>query len=190
MFETFTDPTLPIEERAKEFATAWHGSINQVRQYTGEPYITHPAAVVEIVRSVTNDPVMLAAAWMHDVLEDTPCTHIDMEAEFGAEVTDLVIELTNVATRKDGNRATRRAIDRAHIAQASPRAKTIKCADVIHNLSTILDAPRDFAIMYVREKMLLLEVLKEADPRLLKRAQDTVQWALDSLGLTEPAAVA
>lgn len=41
-----------IEQRAKEFATRWHASIGQVRKYTGEPYINHPAAVADLVRSV------------------------------------------------------------------------------------------------------------------------------------------
>lgn len=58
-----------MEERAKDFATRYHASIDQRRKYTGEPYITHPAAVVELVRSVPHTEAMICAAWLHDTVE-------------------------------------------------------------------------------------------------------------------------
>ena len=176
-----TDPTAPLEERAKAFSAYWHGSINQVRTYSGLPYITHPAAVVEILRSVTNDAAVLAAGWLHDVVEDTPCTIEQIEKEFGREVAELVEQLTNVATRADGNRTMRVAINRAHSASASPRAKTVKLADVIHNVSCILECPYDFAVRYVEEKRELIEVLRGGDPRLLQRAREVIDWATQVL---------
>jgi len=63
-----------LELKAKAFATKCHEDIKQVRKYTGEPYINHPAAVVEIVRSVPHTEAMLCAAWLHDTVEDTNAT--------------------------------------------------------------------------------------------------------------------
>lgn len=175
----------PLERRACEFAMHWHERIGQRRRYTGLPYIVHPAAVAELVRSVSDDEAMLAAAWLHDVVEDTPCTLAMIEAEFGADVTRLVAELTDVSKPEDGNRATRKAIDRAHTAAASARAKTVKLADLIDNGRDILAHDRHFARAYMREKCLLLEVLREGNPRLWHQAYALVQEAYELLGLGE-----
>ena len=65
---------MTLEAAARVFATTHHAAIGQVRKYTGEPYINHPASVVELVRSVPHTEVMLAAAWLHDTVEDTMAT--------------------------------------------------------------------------------------------------------------------
>ncbi|MCA8998898.1 MAG: bifunctional (p)ppGpp synthetase/guanosine-3',5'-bis(diphosphate) 3'-pyrophosphohydrolase [Planctomycetaceae bacterium] len=167
--------------RAADFAKAAHESINQRRKYSDQPYIVHPATVAEIVKSVTEDPVVLAAAWLHDVVEDTPVTLEEVRIEFGDEVARLVDDLTDVAQKSDGNRKQRLAIDRAHTATADPRAKTVKLADVIHNLSDILDAPRGFAFQYLEEKQQLLEALLDGDRHLLRRAQQVIDAAREQL---------
>lgn len=174
-----------LEERAKAFATYWHGSIGQVRGHSGLPYILHPAAVSGIVRAVTDDEELLAAAWLHDVVEDTPCTLADIETEFGPVVAELVENLTNVSQKSDGSRAVRIAIDRAHTAKASPRAKTVKLADVIDNIGTIHECPRNFALLYTREKRELLKVLKEGHPVLYRRAEEVLRRAHELLGITD-----
>src|ERR1700719_3147112 len=74
-------------ERARIFATAAHTAVKQTRKYTHEPYINHPAAVVKLVASVPHTPEMLAAAWLHDVVEDTGVTLKILDAEFGGKVT-------------------------------------------------------------------------------------------------------
>ena len=58
--------------RAKAFATQAHASIDQRRKYTGLPYIVHPEAVAELVEATGAGPEVVAAAWLHDVVEDTP----------------------------------------------------------------------------------------------------------------------
>ncbi|GAG42563.1 unnamed protein product, partial [marine sediment metagenome] len=57
--------------KAEKFATRKHAEINHVRKYTGEPYINHPKEVVEIIKTVDHTDEMLAAAWLHDTVEDT-----------------------------------------------------------------------------------------------------------------------
>ncbi len=68
-----------LEEQARRYATQAHAEAGQRRKYTDEPYIVHPAAVVELVRSVSHDEHLLAAAWLHDTVEDTGTTLSDIE---------------------------------------------------------------------------------------------------------------
>lgn len=77
---------------------------------SGEPYIKHCREIVEIL----NTEDMLAAAWLHDVLEDTECSSQTIYREFGFNVVSMVIALTDC--HKDiGNRAMRKGIDRRRI---------------------------------------------------------------------------
>lgn len=163
-----------MEQRAKDFAARWHASIDHKRKYTGEPYITHPAAVVELVRIVPHTEAMICAAWLHDTVEDTPCALDEIERVFGFDVAVLVEMLTDVSKPGDGKRAIRKAIDREHTANASPQAKTIKLADLIDNTHSIVERDPQFAKVYLAEKALLLEVLREGDATLWKMAHGMV----------------
>lgn len=169
-------------QKAKHFATQAHRRIDHRRKYSDRPYETHLKAVAEIVRSITEDPEMLAAAWLHDVLEDTPATVEEVEREFGPSVAGLVVELTDVSRPSDGNRATRKAIDRRHLALASDRAKAIKLADVIDNCTDIVRNDPRFGRVFVAEASALLEVLDGGDPQLLGRARRVVQRSEEKLG--------
>src|ERR1700749_4267236 len=120
-----------LESDARDFATRAHARVGQVRKYSGAPYIEHPAAVADIVRSVPHTEAMLAAAWLHDTVEDTGTTLDEIRAGFGDEVAELVEMLTDVSRPDDGNRAARKKVDRRHSARASAAAKTIKLADLI-----------------------------------------------------------
>ncbi len=175
----------PLEQRAQAFATGAHAAIDQRRKYTNEPYIVHPAAVVEIVRSVCDIPVVLAAAWLHDTVEDTKVTIDVIEEVFGQQVALLVLELTDKSRPEDGNRVARKAIDRQHLALASPSAQTIKLADLIDNTSSIVQYDREFAQTYLLEKGLLLEVLTRGDEVLQAMARASLVKANAFLGRVE-----
>lgn len=159
---------------AEVFAEEAHGRIDQRRKYSGEPYIVHPRAVARLVAEHTDDPATIAAAWLHDVVEDTPVSLEEITERFGDDVAGLVSDLTNVSQESDGNRKTRKAIDRAHSAQADPRAKTVKLADIISNLSDLMEQDPGYARVYVREKELQVGVLTEGHPELLKIARDLI----------------
>ena len=161
-------------ERARIFATAAHAAVKQVRKYTYEPYIVHPAEVAGIVATVPHTDVMLAAAWLHDTVEDTGVSIVDIQAEFGNEVASLVGWLTDVSTPEQGNRAVRKAIDREHTAMAPAAAQTVKLADLISNSRSILVHGGGFANVYLEEKRLLLEVLTRADATLMAEARRIV----------------
>jgi (p)ppGpp synthase/HD superfamily hydrolase len=165
--------TLP--ERARVFATAAHAAVAQLRKYTNEPYIVHPTEVVGILTS-TVEPTeeMIAAAWLHDVVEDTGVSIEVIRAEFGSKVSDLVGWLTDVSRPEQGNRATRKAIDRAHTAAAPSEAQTIKLCDLISNTRSIVEHDAEFARVYLAEKRLLLEVMTKADPELMRRAREQI----------------
>jgi Guanosine polyphosphate pyrophosphohydrolases/synthetases len=141
-----------LEEQARRYATQAHAAAGQRRKYTDEPYIVHPAAVAELVRSVTDDEQMIAAAWLHDTVEDTPSTLQDIESHFGERVAQLVDMLTDSAQPEAKNRAARKLAHFRHTAEACPDAQTIKLADIIDNTRAIVHFDPDFARIYLIEK--------------------------------------
>lgn len=166
---------------------AAHGAIGQKRKYTGEPYIVHPAEVVQILKTAgVTDPNMLAAAWLHDVIEDTRLEQRDLVQVFGPVVAILVGQLTDVYTLADGNRARRKTLDRLHTEQARPEAKSVKLADLISNTRSIVTYDPNFARVYLKEKALLLEVLRDCShPVLWVQANELLEKSLCTLSATE-----
>jgi hypothetical protein len=85
---------------------------------------------------------------------------------FGIDIATLVGWLTDVSKPEDGNRAVRKAMDRAHTAEAPAEAQTIKLADLISNSRSIMQHDAEFARVYLEEKRLLLEVMTRGDAGL------------------------
>lgn len=158
-----------IYRRAITFATEAHAG--QTRRYSGEPYINHPIAVAEIVRSVRHTEEMVIAAILHDTVEDTPVTLLDIKNAFGPVVACAVAWLTDISTPFHGSRVTRKELDRMHLSLAPPAAQTIKIADLIDNTASIKEHDPNFWKVYRAEKLKLLEVLRDGDQTLLKRAR-------------------
>ena len=104
------------------------------------PYIEHPREVVCILRDEAgiSDEAMLAAAALHDTIEDCGLTHAHLVAEFGHEVADLVAELTNDPTVPHAGK-TAAQVDKAR--RMSPKAAAVKIADKTANLRSILTSP-------------------------------------------------
>jgi (p)ppGpp synthase/HD superfamily hydrolase len=166
---------MTMVERARVFATAAHAAVKQVRKYTFEPYIVHPAEVAGIIDSLEGATFeMIAAAWLHDVVEDTGVSSEVIRAEFGNEVAELVGWLTDVSRPEDGNRAVRKAIDREHTARAPAEAQTVKLADLIANSRSIMAYDPAFARVYLAEKRMLLAVLTRGDATLMAEARRIV----------------
>lgn len=172
---------LTLVERARAFAIDAHTRIDQRRKYSQQPYSEHLAAVASIVASVSEDEEMIAAAWLHDVVEDTPATLYDVETAFGKEVALLVENLTDVSKPSDGNRAERKAIDRQHSALCSSRAKTVKLADLINNLQDICKHDMRFAQTFLVEMGATLEVLDTGNQQLYQRAWKTYHHCQEKL---------
>lgn len=158
-----------LEHDARQWASYWHR--DQKRKYTGQPYIEHPAEVVAILRAQEVDgPIVLAAAWLHDVVEDCSVDLSQLITYFGMDVAMMVSELTDVSKPSDGNRATRKAIDLAHISNGCPASKMIKLADIISNSKSIIAHDPKFAKAYLPEKRAMLNVLRGAHEGLWNEA--------------------
>lgn len=156
--------------RAREFATVAHQ--NQTRKYNGRPYIEHPLAVARMVARFDHDEDMIIAALLHDTVEDTMVTLSEIECAFGAGVSALVRDLTDVSCPTDGNRMARKQKDLRHTAAAQPRAKTVKLMDLVHNSVSIVRRDRGFAAVFLDEMAKMLDVLQDAsDPNAWVLAQ-------------------
>ncbi|WP_224995762.1 HD domain-containing protein [Cesiribacter sp. SM1] len=159
---------MSMQQEALEFARQAHGE--QKRKFTGEPYIEHPKRVAEMVRTVPHTNAMICAAYLHDVVEDTPVTHQEIEKRFGKEVATLVHELTDEYMKEaypSLNRKARKKREVERQASISPEAKTIKLADVIDNTRDIIKNDKDFAVRYIPEMTALVEALQGGNFSLL-----------------------
>lgn len=165
---------MDIIEKAHIFASAAHAAVDQRRKYTNEPYIVHPREVAMMVAAHGGTDEMVAAAWLHDVVEDTHVTNDLVTEVFGDVVGEYVGWLTDVSRPEYGNRAVRKKMDRDYIAAAPAEAQTIKLCDLISNCSSIMEHDQAFAKTYFEEKRLLLEVLTKGNPVLLERARAIV----------------
>jgi (p)ppGpp synthase/HD superfamily hydrolase len=159
-----------LVQRARRYAEQAHGAIGHRRKYSGRPYTEHLERVAARVAAVTGDDEAVAAAWLHDVVEDTPSTHAEIAHEFGPRVAALVRVLTDVEPAF-GNRATRKQADRERMAAAPPAAQTVKLADLIDNAEDIGANDPHFARVYLREMAALLDVLTGGDRELLEEAR-------------------
>lgn len=167
---------MEMVDRARVYATAAHAAVGQLRKYTNEPYIVHPTEVAAIVAAVPGSTEeMIAAAWLHDVVEDTGVEVTDIWREFGSIVASYVHWLTNPSKKEDGNRSARKAIDREFLRNAPAEVKTIKLADLLSNCSSIVEHDVEFALVYLEEKRLMMEVLREGDATLFKTVESIVR---------------
>jgi (p)ppGpp synthase/HD superfamily hydrolase len=163
---------------AKLFAIAAHSATGQKRKYTDEPYWHHPQNVARWVATTDQAlkmPEIIAAAWLHDVVEDTEISIAEIDSLFGPKVAQLVAEVTDISKKEDGNRVARKAIDRVHLSMASAEGQTIKLADLIDNSESIVERDPEFAKVYMKEKTALLKVLIAGDQFLYKTASAIVQ---------------
>ena len=159
---------------------AHHG---QLRKYRPRPYIEHPARVAAsamLIDDITPDEI--AAAWLHDVIEDCGYTAERLLAEGMTEKTmQLVVELTNPSKQHpELSRSERMQLDREHMRNISFAARRLKMLDRIDNLRDVAEAPGDFRSLYAAETVLLTDELQDVDPRLL---EDLFQ-AIEALGFT------
>jgi (p)ppGpp synthase/HD superfamily hydrolase len=159
--------------KAAAFARQAHAG--QKRKYNDRPFIFHPARVAgRVAVHPQATETMVAAAFLHDVVEDTPCTLEEVSAEFGPEVVRLVDELTNPSKGSKAPRRERKQQDREHLAQVNLEAKIIKLLDRIDNLQEMTEAPSGFVRLYCEESRLLAEVIGDADPELKAELLDGV----------------
>lgn len=151
--------------RAAHFAR--HAHAGQRRKYQDQPYIYHPARVAgRMALHPEATEALVAAAFLHDVVEDTPHSLDEIEEHFGPEIARLVDELTEASLGMAAPRSVRMQVDREHYARVSREAKLLKLLDRIDNLESIEQAPVNFVHKYCQESRLLAEVIGDADAEL------------------------
>jgi len=151
----------------KAAALAREAHSGQRRKYNDLPYVVHPARVagrVAIHPDATED--MVAAAFLHDVVEDTTVLIETIRRETNPEVAGFVRWMTNPSKGLKILRAERKKMDREHLARAPWQVKIIKLIDRIDNLTEMTGAPEDFARLYADESFRLVEAIGEADTGL------------------------
>jgi guanosine-3',5'-bis(diphosphate) 3'-pyrophosphohydrolase len=179
-----------ILDKVLQFADNAHGS--QMRKYTPERYIVHPIRVMETCKEFDPSLTVLSAALLHDVIEDTAVTDVELLQflrtvmnEHDAEDTlALTIELTDVYTKAaypQWNRKQRKSREHERAGHTSPKAQTIKYADIIDNTREITVQDRAFAPRYLRECLEILKVANKGNPNLYKLALTEVQNGLHKL---------
>jgi guanosine-3',5'-bis(diphosphate) 3'-pyrophosphohydrolase len=147
------DAQLRIVVDAYEFASLAHEG---QRRYSGEPYITHPVAVADILADLHLDYQSIAAALMHDVIEDTPTAKEQIEVQFGPEIASIVdgvskLDQLSFDTRAEAQVESFRKMMLAMVEDI--RVILLKLADRLHNMRTLGSLPPDKQRRIARETL-------------------------------------
>lgn len=143
---------------AEDFANEAHEG--QVRRYTHEPYFNHVYSVAQRLKEFTDDEEMIAAALLHDTVEDTEVTIEDIYEIFGIAIAEMVYDLTDHFTKENYpklNREKRKFLEAKRMGRTSSKTKLIKLCDLADNTSSIVEHDPGFARVYFKEKAILLE---------------------------------
>ena len=161
--------------RAFEFAYKLHEG--QYRA-SGEPYIAHPVAVAGLLRDLGGSSVMIAAGFLHDVVEDTDVTAQEIESRFGAEVRRLVEGVTKLSKFNFSSKTERQAENfrRMFLAMAADiRVIVVKLADRLHNMRTLEHLNRD------KQRSIALETREIFAPLANRLGIGRFKWELEDL---------
>lgn len=143
-------------KNALRIATEAHSGVT--RKYSTEPYVNHVIRVAFEVARLGLGDTLVAAALLHDTLEDTDLSPDVIVEHCGENVLSIVQQLTNPSHLPENagkRRWERKQIDRDHLKQVSLEAKIIKLCDRIDNLRDVGTGPRDFQILYANESEFL-----------------------------------
>jgi (p)ppGpp synthase/HD superfamily hydrolase len=171
---------LPLFERAAYFSMGAHGAMAQLRGITRRPYFTHTWSVAATVTDWNGSEEQIAAAYLHDVFEDTKITPDYLSMAFSADVVNMVVDLTNVYTRKnypDESRAWRKEQEASRISELSQCVLLVKLADIRDNLLDIIKHGAEgklktsFVEKRLNEKAYVISLIQQrelTDERLIK----------------------
>jgi len=177
-------------QQVRDFAAKAHGV--QKRKYGNDLYIVHPERVMKTCSTYSSEVIMLSAALLHDVLEDTD-TSAEMMLQFlsgifsddtATAILALVQELTDIYTADawpQWSRKVRKTKELERLKKISAMAQTIKYADILDNSSEIVANDPEFAGRLLSEYKNVLDGLDKGNPVLRERARMQVLQALDSV---------
>ena len=171
--ESNPNADLSILDRAFEQARISHEG--QLRK-SGDPYITHPVAVAEILAELGLDPNTIAAALLHDTVEDTNYSPEQLRSEFGEEIASLVEGVTKLDRLTYGPTAEAETVRKMVVAMAKDiRVLVIKLADRLHNARTWQYVEPESSARKARET---LDIYAPLAHRL---GMNAVKWELEDL---------
>jgi GTP diphosphokinase / guanosine-3',5'-bis(diphosphate) 3'-diphosphatase len=162
-------------ERAFEVAKRAHQ--DQVRR-SGDPYISHPLSVARILAGLGLDDVTIAAALLHDAVEDTDVTLADIGRDFGADVAAIVDGVTKLDRLQFDTKEAQQAatLRKMLVAMAKDiRVLLIKLADRLHNMRTIAALPDG------KQRRIAQETLDIYAPLAHRLGIQDVKWQLEDL---------
>jgi len=171
--ENTKDVDIAVVERA--FVAAESAHRGQLRK-SGDPYITHPVAVAEILVEFGLDPATIAAALLHDTVEDTNYSSEKLRDDFGDEVANLVEGVTKLDRLTYGPTAEAETVRKMVVAMAKDiRVLVIKLADRLHNARTWQFVEPESSARKARET---LDIYAPLAHRL---GMNAVKWELEDL---------
>ncbi len=170
--------------RAFDLASQAHAD---QKRASGEPYIQHCLAVAQMLAELRLDTATLAAALMHDTLEDTRVTYGELEGEFGGEIARLVDgvtklgqidQLSGMSERNIQEDAKAESLRKMFLAMVEDvRVVLIKLADRLHNMRTLSSLPED------KRKRIARETLEIFAPLANRLGIWQIKWELEDLAL-------
>jgi guanosine-3',5'-bis(diphosphate) 3'-pyrophosphohydrolase len=170
-----THPKADLSVIERAYAVAQRAHDGQMRK-SGDPYITHPLAVTTILAELGMTPATLAAALLHDTVEDTPYSLAELTRDFGDEVAMLVDGVTKLDKVTYGDAAQAETVRKMVVAMARDiRVLVIKLADRLHNARTWRYVSQASAQRKARET---LEIYAPLAHRL---GMNTIKWELEDL---------
>ena len=160
--------------KAAHFAAKKHRDQRRKDEHAS-PYIIHPISVALAITQIggVDDPEILAAALLHDTLEDTETTPEELEAEFGKKVCEYVLDVSDDKTLPKDERK-RRQIE--HAKKISKGAALIKLGDKISNVTDVINSPpEDWDINRRKEYLDWAEKVIDNCPKVNDRMEDKFQ---------------
>lgn len=168
-------PKADVTLLERAYAVAEHAHRGQTRK-SGDPYITHPLAVTTILAELGMQPAVLAAALLHDTVEDTDYSLTQLREDFGEEIALLVDGVTKLDKMKYGDAAQAETVRKMVVAMAKDiRVLVIKLADRLHNARTWRYVSVESATRKANET---LEIYAPLAHRL---GMNTIKWELEDL---------
>ena len=168
-------PKADIDLVVRAYTVAEEAHRGQTRK-SGDPYITHPVAVATILAEIGMLPVTLAAALLHDTVEDTDYSLEELTESFGPEVAAMVDGVTKLDKLTYGQAAQSETVRKMIVAMAKDiRVLVIKLADRLHNARTWKFVPAASSTKKARET---LEIYAPLAHRL---GMNTIKWELEDL---------
>ena len=168
-------PKADLRDLQQAYDVAEVSHRGQTRQ-TGEAYITHPVEVAQILADLGMPVPVLAAALLHDTVEDTDYSLVDLRETFGDEIADLVDGVTKLDKVKYGQAAQAETVRKMIVAMARDiRVLVIKLADRLHNMRTLGALPA------AKQEQKARETLEIYAPLAHRLGMNAIKWELEDL---------